>query len=48
MMRSPQRSRLAWRITAYAAGLLACLLVFGLYKQPEFMVMMANQLWSCF
>jgi hypothetical protein len=48
MMRGTRPSRFAWRMAAYAAGLIACLLVFGLYKQPEFMVMMANQLWSCF
>ena len=31
---------------ALAAAVLA--LVFGLYARPDFMVQMANQLWSCF
>ena len=31
---------------AVAAAVLAA--VFLLYPQPEFMVQMANQLWSCF
>ena len=26
----------------------ACLAVFALYTRPEFMVMLADQLWSCF
>ena len=33
-------------IGALAAGVLAG--VFLLYTQPDFMVQMANQLWSCF
>ncbi len=31
---------------ALAAAVLA--LVFGLYARPDFMLQMANQLWSCF
>ncbi len=31
---------------ALAATVLA--LVFGLYARPDFMLQMANQLWSCF
>lgn len=31
---------------ALVATLLA--LVFGLYSRPDFMLQMANQLWSCF
>lgn len=39
----------AWRPWAVAAlALLALLLVFALYGNPHFMVMMADQVWSCF
>ena len=31
-----------------AAALAVLLGVFGLYLRPEFMVEMANQVWSCF
>lgn len=31
-----------------AAALAVLLGVFGLYLRPEFMVDMANQIWSCF
>lgn len=43
---APVRQR--WLITAatLAAAVLAG--VFMLYAQPDFMVQMANQLWSCF
>ena len=30
------------------AAVLVLLGVFGLYLQPDFMVQMANQIWSCF
>ena len=41
------RSRLAFGLAmALAATVLA--LVFGLYSRPDFMLQMANQLWSCF
>jgi hypothetical protein len=36
------------KVMLYAAALLASLAVFGLYTQPDFMVMMANQVWACF
>lgn len=39
------------RALQWAAGLLAalaCLLVFGLYTVPDFMVMLADQMWACF
>lgn len=45
---SPQRPP-AWRHWAGAAlVLLVLLLVFALYGNPDFMVMMADQMWSCF
>lgn len=31
-----------------ALGVAASLLVFGLYVQPDFMVMLSEQLWACF
>jgi len=31
-----------------AAAVLLCLVVFGLYTMPEFMVMLADQMWACF
>ncbi len=36
--------KLVWMATALAV----LLGVFGLYLQPDFMVQMANQIWSCF
>ena len=36
------------KLAAYAAAVLACLAVFMLYTQPEFMVTLANQVWACF
>ena len=36
------------RLAAYAAALAVVLAVFALYLRPEFVVMMADQLWSCF
>lgn len=42
-----------WQRTALAAvrvgGVLAVLAaVFGLYSRPDFLVQLANQLWTCF
>ncbi len=37
-----------FKIVAYTAAVLACAGVFMLYMQPEFMVTLADQLWSCF
>ncbi len=39
---------LVWRVLAWAAAILACLAVFGLYTDPEFMVLLADKVWSCF
>jgi hypothetical protein len=38
----------ALRWMAGAAAVLACLLVFGMYTAPHFMVMLADQVWACF
>lgn len=37
---------LAW--LAWVLALLLCLAVFGLYTRPDWMLMIANQLWACF
>lgn len=43
----PWSRRLATAVVlALAATVLV--LVFGLYARPDFMLQMANQLWSCF
>lgn len=39
---------LVWRVLAWVVAMLACLAVFGLYTAPEFMVMLADQVWNCF
>ena len=31
-----------------AVAVLLCLMVFGLYTVPEFMVLLADQMWACF
>jgi hypothetical protein len=42
-------SRKNWlRWLAWPAMLLILLAVFALYTQPDFMVMLANQVWACF
>lgn len=40
--------KLLLQITLYALALATLLAVFGLYTRPEFMLRMANQVWSCF
>lgn len=30
------------------AAVLACLAVFMLYKRPEFLITLADQIWACF
>ena len=45
----PQRHRprvLQW--LGWAVAVLLCLAVFGLYTVPDFMVMVADQVWACF
>lgn len=50
----PTPSRLAarrlrgLRWLGWAVAVLACLAVFGMYTVPDFMVVLADQLWSCF
>lgn len=45
---TPQRLPRWVRWGAGALAVLACLLVFGLYTVPDFMVMLADQVWACF
>ncbi|MBP6305280.1 MAG: hypothetical protein KAY73_03395 [Giesbergeria sp.] len=44
----PQRPPAWWRWAATALALVVLLLVFALYGNPDFMVMLANQMWACF
>lgn len=45
----PPKPRLrALRWLGVAVAVLLCLAVFGLYTAPEFMVMLADQMWACF
>ncbi len=36
------------RVLAWTATLGASLAVFALYTRPQFLVMLADQVWSCF
>lgn len=45
--RSPLLARCA-RWGGWAAGLLLLAAAFMLYTDPQFMVMMADQVWACF
>lgn len=36
------------RTAGWAVATLACLAVFALYLRPEFLMTLADQLWSCF
>ncbi len=36
------------RATAWGLSVTACLAVFALYTQPDFLVTLANQVWACF
>jgi hypothetical protein len=38
----------AVRWLAWAVAVLVCLGVFGMYTVPDFMVMLADQVWACF
>ena len=43
----PHRPRwLRW--LAWGVAVVLCLAVFALYTVPEFMVMLADQVWACF
>jgi hypothetical protein len=38
----------AWRWLAWMVAMVLCLAVFGMYTVPDFMVMLADQMWACF
>lgn len=39
----------AWlRVAGWVGATLVCLAVFALYMQPDFLMTLADQLWSCF
>ncbi len=38
----------AWRWLGWIAAVALCLAVLGLYMEPAFMVMLADQMWACF
>lgn len=44
--RKPSPRALRW--LGGAVAVLLCLVVFGLYTVPEFMVLLADQMWACF
>ena len=42
-----QRQRLT-HIAAWLGAVAALLAVFAMYQQPDFLVLLANQVWACF
>ena len=36
------------KLLAYAGAALALLAAFALYSRPDFLVMLADQVWACF
>jgi hypothetical protein len=51
MNHAPRPGKPAPRALRWLGGTLAvllCLVVFGLYTVPEFMVLLADQMWACF
>ena len=45
---APERAPIWRRWAAAALALVVLLLVFALYGNPDFMVMLADQMWACF
>lgn len=44
----PRWLAVTWRLTAWVALVLVLLAVFSLYLRPDFLMGVADQLWSCF
>lgn len=47
----PQKQKRSPRVLhwlGWAVAVLLCLAVFGMYTVPDFMVMVADQVWACF
>ncbi|MCB1977829.1 MAG: hypothetical protein M9919_11040 [Burkholderiaceae bacterium] len=48
-MMTQGRARTLWQRLAVAAVLLvAAAAVFALYQRPDFLIMLADQVWACF
>lgn len=48
-MTKPMNHQSTWfHWLGWALAGLVCLAVFGMYSVPDFMVMLADQVWSCF
>ena len=47
-MRDPNKTRILKKVALHGLALLALLAVFITYLRPDFLVSMADQLWSCF
>jgi hypothetical protein len=47
-MQSPVRNRILKKVGLHALALAALVVVFAAYLRPDFLVSMADQLWSCF
>ena len=47
-MLTPNITRLLKKVALHGLALLALLAVFITYLRPDFLVSMADQLWSCF
>ena len=48
-MRMQPSARKAWQRVALAAALLAAAAaVLALYQRPDFLIMLADQVWACF
>ena len=45
---SPTKRLWLMRLAAYATALAVLLAVFAAYTRPDFLVTLADQLWSCF
>lgn len=44
----PNRRHIVAHSLAWLGGVLVLLAVFSLYLQPDFLVLLANQIWLCF
>ena len=47
-MLTPNTTRLLKKVALHGLALVALLAVFMTYLRPDFLVSMADQLWSCF
>jgi hypothetical protein len=47
-MFTPDKHRLLKKVAIHVLALIALVAVFATYLRPDFLVSMADQLWSCF